>query len=349
MISQNFIESNFPKGKLTLVGGRPNIGKTSFAISLAISMAEQNQRVIYFSLEMTKEQLIKRIRLQNEQIAIEENIVIDDISQAKPSYVRSQLETKSFDYILIDYIQLMEADNQELPREEVVLSIVCELKKLAIELDIPIIALSQTSRNGDLGIRSGVLAEINVAILSSPPSNPYHQLVYKSYMGNNSHITHFYFDPDTIEVIDYYGDFLSFNDLLILFALDRPNIDGLNINMLFEAKKNPIKHTFPHLNTILHNTYGLFVFQEQLMEIAQFIGGFSEEDSDKLRKVMGKKCTDELDKMKPDFIRNAVKNGYTEKQANNLYQWMIARSIYLFKRESAEKCIKEWLEHMNSL
>ena len=117
MISQNFIESNFPKGKLTLVGGRPNIGKTSFAISLAISMAEQNQRVI------------KRIRLQNEQIAIGENIVIDDISQAKPSYVRSQLETKSFDYILIDYIQLMEADNQELPREEVVSSIVCELKK----------------------------------------------------------------------------------------------------------------------------------------------------------------------------------------------------------------------------
>lgn len=74
MISQNFIESNFPKGKLTLVGGRPNIGKTSFAISLAISMAEQNQRVIYFSLEMTKEQLIKRIRLQNEQIAIGEKL-----------------------------------------------------------------------------------------------------------------------------------------------------------------------------------------------------------------------------------------------------------------------------------
>lgn len=346
MISQNFIESNFPKGKLTLVVGRPSIGKTSFAISLAISMAEQNQRVIYFSLEMTKEQLIKRIRLQNEQIAIGESIVIDDISQTKPSYVRSQLETKSIDYILIDYIQLMEADNQELSREEIVSSIVCELKKLAIELDVPIIALSQTSRNGDLGIRSGILAEINVAILSR--SNSYHQLIYKSYMGHNSYITHFYFDHDTTEVIDYYGDFLSFNDLLILFALNRPNID-VNINMLFEAKKNPIKHAFPHLNTILHNTYGLFVFQEQLMDIAQFIGGFSEEDSDKLRQVMGKKCTDKLDEMKPDFIRNAVKNGYTKQQANNLYQWMIDRSIYLFKRAFAEKCIKEWLEHMNSL
>lgn len=216
-------------------------------------------------------------------------------------------------------------------------------------MDIPIIALSQTSRNGDLGIRSGVLAEINVAILSSPPSNPYHQLVYKSYMGNNSHITHFYFDPDTIEVIDYYGDFLSFNDIVILYALDRLDLDGLNINMLFEAKKNPIKHTFPYLNEILRNTYGLFVFQEQLMEIAQYVDGFSEEDSDKLRKAMCKKCVDELEKMKPDFIRNTVKKGYTERQADNLYQWMIERSVYLFKRKFAEKCIKEWLVHMNSL
>lgn len=197
MISQNFIESNFPKGKLTLVGGRPNIGKTSFAISLAISMAEQNQRVIYFSLEMTKEQLIKRIRLQNEQIAIGENIVIDDISQAKPSYVRSQLETKSFDYILIDYIQLMEADNQELPREEVVSSIVCELKKLAIELDIPIIALSQTCRhNIDLReiFRPVDLLGTNIAILFREGK----MMEYKS--GEN--ISQLYFDYQTTAISD---------------------------------------------------------------------------------------------------------------------------------------------------
>lgn len=56
--------------------------------------------------------------------------------------------------------------------------------------------------------------------------------------------------------------------------------------MLFAAKNNPIKHTFLYLNTI----YGLFVFQEKLMEIAQYIGGFSEEDSDKLRSAMGKVC-----------------------------------------------------------
>lgn len=103
-------------------------------------------------------------------------------------------------------------------------------------------------------------------------------------------------NSDTIEVIDYYGDFLLFNDLVIIYALDWPNLAGLNINMLFAAKNNPIKHTFPYLKAILHNTYGLFVFQELLMEIAQYIGGFSEEDSDKLRRAMGKKCVDELEK-----------------------------------------------------
>lgn len=147
MISKNFIESCFPKGELTLVGGCPGIGKTSFAVSLAISMAEQNQKVIYFSLEMTKEQLIKRITLQNEQIVIEENIAICDTPFAKISDVRSQLETQSVDYIFIDYIQLMTAENQEHSGQETVSSIICELKYLARELEIPVIALSQTSRN----------------------------------------------------------------------------------------------------------------------------------------------------------------------------------------------------------
>lgn len=349
MISQNFIEPHFQKGKLTLIGGRPAVGKTAFAVSLAISMAERNQKVIYFSLEMNREQLVRRIMLQNRHLAIEENITICDAPAIKPSEVRSQLETQSFDYILIDYLQLMSVENRELPGEDEVSSIVCGLKNLAGEFGIPIIAMSQISRNGDFGICSADLAEINVDILSRDPSNSYHQLLYKSHIGNNGLITHFYFDSDTIEVIDYYGDFLSFNDLVILYALDRPNLDGLNINMLFEAKKNPIKHTFPHLNEILHNTYGLFVFQEQLMEIAQHVGGFSEEDSDRLRRAMGKKRMDELKKLEPDFIRNAVKIGYAEQQADKLYQWMIERSIYLFKREFAKKCIKEWLVHMNGL
>lgn len=196
---------------------------------------------------MNREQLVRRIMLQNRHLAIEENITICDSYRIKLSEIRGQIEAKSFDYILIDYLQLIESENEELSGEDMVLPIIRGLRNLARELGIPIIAMSQMNRND-----SDDLAEINVSILSQ---DPYHspQLAYKSLMKNNGLITHFDFDSDTTEVIDY-GDFLSFNDLVMLYALDRSNLDGLNINMLFEAKKNPIKHTFPHLNEILHNT-----------------------------------------------------------------------------------------------
>ena len=349
MISQNFIEDNFPKGQLTLVGGRQSVGKTAFAITLAVSMAKRNRKVIYFSLEENKEQLVKRIRLQNRHATIEENIVICDTPAIRLSEVRSQLVAKSFDYILIDSLQLMKADNQELFTEEGLSSIVCCLKEMAGEFDVPIIAMSQIDSKGCLrDVPNICLTGTNIALLSRDSYEPT-QMLYKFFNGDKECITHFFFQEYVMEVVDIYGDFLSFNDLVILYPLNRLDMDDFNVNMLFEAKKNPIKHTFPHLNTILHDTYGLFVFQEQLMEIAQYVGGFSEEDSIKLYKAMSRRCVDEVDKMKPDFIRNAVKNGYTEQQADNLYQWMIERSIYLFRRGLVEKRIKEWLIHIDSL
>ncbi len=60
MISNHFIENNFPKGIVTLVGARPAIGKSAFAISMAINLARRNQKFIYFSLEMDKERVIDR-------------------------------------------------------------------------------------------------------------------------------------------------------------------------------------------------------------------------------------------------------------------------------------------------
>ena len=210
MIGQSFIQDNFPKGKLIFVGGRPAIGKTSFALSLAISMAERNQKVIYFSLEMDREQLVKRIVPQNRHVAIGENFVICDARTAKVSVVRSLLETQSFDYILIDYIQLMSADDQENSREEEMSSVVCDLKNLARELDIPIIALSQINRigNGLREIQPDDLTDTNVAILFRDIYQPT-QMVYKSYIKGKVRITHFYYNLDSTEVTDYYGDSIS--------------------------------------------------------------------------------------------------------------------------------------------
>ena len=210
MISQHFIRDNFPKGKLTIVGGRPAIGKTSFAISLAISMAKRNKKVVYLSIEMDKEQLDKRIILQNNHAATGENFVICDTRAAKVGDVRRLARNQSFDYILIDYIQLMSADDQESSREEEVSSVVCDLKKLARELDLPIIALSQVNRigNGLREIQPDDLTDTNVAILFRDIYQPI-QMVYKSYIKGKVRITHFHYNLDSTEVTDYYGDSIS--------------------------------------------------------------------------------------------------------------------------------------------
>lgn len=141
--------------------------------------------------------------------------------------------------------------------------------------------------------------------------------------------------------------FLSFNDMVALYALDRPYID-ISISMFFQARKNPVKNSFPLLDEILQDTYGLLIFQEQSMGIAQRIGGFSQEASESLCRAMGKKESEELEKMKPVFIDNAVENGYTEQQSTELYQWMTDRSPQLFKRKAAESAIKQWLGNFNS-
>lgn len=64
MLNIDFIEKNFPKGNLALIGGRPAMGKTVMAISLALSLALRGKRIIFFSLEMAKDSLVRRIKQQ---------------------------------------------------------------------------------------------------------------------------------------------------------------------------------------------------------------------------------------------------------------------------------------------
>ena len=139
MISNNFIESNFPKGIVTLVGARPAMGKSAFAISMAINLAKRNQKFIYFSLEMDKEQVIERIKLQTDEKGygtIKERIIIDDTPGLKISHVRKLLENVPTDYIFIDYLQLMTSDcKQKSPKAELQ-SFIWALKELAEEFNV---------------------------------------------------------------------------------------------------------------------------------------------------------------------------------------------------------------------
>lgn len=150
MISQSFIQNNFPKGVVTLIGARPAMGKSALAISMAISLAKRNQKFIYFSVEMDREVVLKRIKLQTDErnyATIKEKIVIDDTPSLKISMIRKQLEKLSVDYIIIDYIQLMTSDRMEESWETGIQFILRGLKELAKEFNISIIVLSQMLRS----------------------------------------------------------------------------------------------------------------------------------------------------------------------------------------------------------
>lgn len=94
MISQEFITQNFPQGEVTIVGGHPAIGKSSLATSLALSLANIGKKSIFFSLEMSKEQLIKRMKKQvgDEYYASNDaKIIINDTPSTKLSEIQEQL------------------------------------------------------------------------------------------------------------------------------------------------------------------------------------------------------------------------------------------------------------------
>lgn len=150
MLTEIFIEKNFPKGKLTLVGGCPAIGITSFAISLTISLAKLNKKCIYFSVGMEEQQLIERYKRQvniEEYNAIAGNITVDDTwEDLNTSYMRKQIELYQPDYIIIDYIQVMTCNHPSMDRKTEMQAILRELKTLASDCKISVIEQSQLNR-----------------------------------------------------------------------------------------------------------------------------------------------------------------------------------------------------------
>lgn len=141
MINTNYIQKDFPKGKLTIVHGRPATGKTSMAISLCQELSSKGNHPIYFSMEMSKEKLVERFGSE-----VPSNVLIDDTPSLKVNDIRKIVANLNVDFIIIDYLQLMTCEGCHSRTEELE-QIQNELKALATELDIPIVMLSQMSQS----------------------------------------------------------------------------------------------------------------------------------------------------------------------------------------------------------
>ena len=128
----------------------------------------------------------------------------------------------------------------------------------------------------------------------------------------------------------------KFEDIIALVALYRPgpmqNISTYN-NRKHGLEEPDYLH--PKIESILKETYGVIIYQEQVMQIAQALSGFSAGKADILRKAMGKKKSAEMDRQKKDFIEGAIKNNIPKEQAVYIFQLVEKFAQYGFNKSHA--------------
>ena len=124
-----------------------------------------------------------------------------------------------------------------------------------------------------------------------------------------------------------------FDDLIAMNALYRPG--PMEYIPSFIRRKHgdeKIVYDLPEMEEYLKDTYGITVYQEQVMLLSQKIGNFSKGEADILRKAMGKKQKDVLDKMKPKFLKNSEKKGFKIEKVEKIWKDWEAFASYAFNK-----------------
>ena len=125
----------------------------------------------------------------------------------------------------------------------------------------------------------------------------------------------------------------KFDDLIAMNALYRPGPLAYIPNFIDRKHgREPISYDLPEMEGILSETYGITVYQEQVMLLSQKLANFSKGDADILRKAMGKKQKAVLDKMKAQFITGATKNGHNTAILEKIWTDWEAFAQYAFNK-----------------
>jgi DNA polymerase III subunit alpha len=131
----------------------------------------------------------------------------------------------------------------------------------------------------------------------------------------------------------------NFEDISAVIALYRPGPMGMNSHTKYAARKNGLEEVdaiHPELEEslreILDTTFGLIVYQEQVMSVAQKVAGFTLGQADVLRRAMGKKKKEELDKQFADFESGMVANGYSKAAVKTLWDTLMPFADYAFNK-----------------
>nr|MDQ3283097.1 DNA polymerase III subunit alpha [Acidobacteriota bacterium] len=127
----------------------------------------------------------------------------------------------------------------------------------------------------------------------------------------------------------------QFEDLAALNALYRPGaLDAGMVDVYVKCKSGTQKPKYlvPVMKELLEETYGIIVYQEQVMQIAQRVAAYSLGQADLLRKAMGKKDAEVMAKERGGFVKGAVANGYDAKKANEIFDYIEPFARYGFNK-----------------
>ena len=128
----------------------------------------------------------------------------------------------------------------------------------------------------------------------------------------------------------------TFEDLIAMNALYRPGpMDYIPDFIDRKWGRKPIEYDIPIMEKYLKDTYGITVYQEQVMLLSRLLANFTRGESDALRKAMGKKLRDKLDHMKPKFIEGGKKNGHDPKVLEKIWADWEKFASYAFNKSHA--------------
>lgn len=160
---------------------------------------------------------------------------------------------------------------------------------------------------------------------------------------NDSKVYELFSSADTVGIFQFESigmkNFLKrlkptcFDDLVLSIAIYRPG-PMQYIDTFIKRKQGKEKVTFPDesLSYILSPTYGILVYQEQIMEILKFMASFSYAEADIIRRAISKKNLNIIESTRDKFISKSISNGYTKEVANNVYEMIVKFAGFGFNK-----------------
>ncbi|MCL2832692.1 MAG: DNA polymerase III subunit alpha [Treponema sp.] len=179
-------------------------------------------------------------------------------------------------------------------------------------------------------LRGGKFADFNIR--EAPEDDA---LTFKM-LGEGRSFEVFQFESDGMQSVLKRARPNTIEDLIALNSLYRPGPMD-NIGQFIDSKngRQEISYPDPSLEKALRETYGVITYQEQVMQVAQIIAGYSLGQADLLRRAMGKKKKEIIDKEKIPFLEGAVKRGYSKEKAAEIYDILVPFADYGFNKSHA--------------